>query len=291
MSEQRKPIHVLGGKGQLGQALGNLLGDQARLLSSGDTDLCDTDQLRTLLEADCSTVINCAAYNLVDTAEAEPERAFAVNAFAVRNLARLTAEYEIPLVHVSTDYVFGGDATHSIPFTETDRPDPVSVYGASKLTGEYFVRAGNPHSFVVRTCGLYGHAESPDKKNFVKTMLRLGRDRDEIQVVNDQICTPTSTSDLALALVKLIETKQYGLYHATNQGSTTWHEFATEIMRIANLKCDVLPISSREYAAPANRPPYSVLDCGKLEQTIQLELPHWRSALRQFIESMPSASA
>ena len=191
---------------------------------------------------------------------------------------------EVTLLHVSTDYVFGLDATRNTPWSETDPVGPVSAYGNSKLAGEYFVRSLCPKHFVVRTCGLYGHRAARGKGNFVETMLRLGRERPELRIVADQRCTPTSTTDLARALVSLVETESFGLYHATNAGDCSWFEFACEIFRLANLPVKAIPITAAEYGAKARRPDYSVLDCGKLMRLIGSEMPPWQEALARDIQ-------
>src|SRR5690606_35857431 len=166
-------------------------------------------------------VVNTAAYNAVDRAEQQPRAAFEVNALGPLHLARYCEARGITLLHVSTDYVFGADAARSTPWTEEDRPGPVSVYGCSKLAGEYLVAQACRRHFVVRTCGLYGTAIDDSKGNFVRTMLRLAGERDELRVVNDQYCTPSYTADVARAIDALLATDEHGLYHVTNAGQTT----------------------------------------------------------------------
>ena len=277
-------IAVIGSHGQLGTDLMHVLGDEAIGLTHADIEITDPASIDASLdERSPNIVINTAAYNLVDKAEEEPESAFAVNAFAPLNLARACASRDITLVHVSTDYVFGQDAEHTTPYTEQDRPGPVSVYGTSKLAGEHLVTAGCPRSFVVRTCGLYGNATSPGKGNFVRTMLRLGQDRDELTVVNDQRCTPTATADVATAIAALIRTDAYGLYHCTNASDTTWCELAQTIFEIAGLDVTVKPITTSEFGAPARRPSYSVLNCDRLTSVTDVTMPHWRDALTDYL--------
>ncbi|HID24816.1 MAG TPA: NAD(P)-dependent oxidoreductase, partial [Planctomycetaceae bacterium] len=206
-------------------------------------------------------------------------------AFGVRNLAVVCADRAVPLVHVSTDHVFGIDRNRSTPYRESDAPGPVSVYGVSKLAGEYFVRSVCERHFVVRTCGLYGKAgrSGRGKGNFVETMLRLGRERPEVRVVDDQRCTPTATVDLAGAILRLVQTDAYGLYHVTNAGEATWFEFATEIFRQAGIKTRVVPVRSDEFGTKARRPAYSALDCRKLEGVTGLKLRPWRDALCDYL--------
>ncbi len=277
-------VVVVGAAGQLGTDLVRLLGADACGLTHAQLDVTLRDSIAATLEAATPRcVINCAAYNLVDAAEAEPERAFAINAFGPRFIAQWCAAREVPLLHVSTDFVFGLDATRRVPWTTDDPPGPISAYGTSKLAGEQFVRAIAPRHWVVRTCGLYGPRPTRGKGNFVETMLRLATERPELRVVHDQHCTPTSTADLAAAIVALIQTEAYGLYHVTNAGATTWHDFAAEIFRLADLHPRLLPITSAEFGAPARRPVYSVLDCGRYESATGLSLRPWQAALQEYL--------
>jgi dTDP-4-dehydrorhamnose reductase len=284
-------IALIGSQGQLGSdLLPRLLaaGHDVVPLSHAEIEITDRRNVATVLEPLApDLIVNTAAYNLVDKAEAEPDAAMAVNANGPRNLAQLCAAHDWALMHISTDYVFGSAGSPSTPRTETDLTIPDGQYGRSKLAGEQFVRTECPRHFIVRTCGLYGHAalRGAGKGNFVETMLRLGRDRPQLRVVDDQRCTPTATADLADALVKLIATKQYGLYHATNSGSMTWCEFAREIVRLSRLEVEVVPITTAEFGSKAPRPAYSVLDCGKLASTIGRPLPDWHDALARYLTS------
>ncbi len=280
-------IAIIGASGQLGSAFRQLLGERAIPIRHSQIEITDPLSIRAaLIAANPDFVINAAAYNWVDKAEDEPQIAYGVNALGPRNLALVCAERSLPLLHVSSDYVFGLDAS-TTPLRETDVPGPVSAYGLSKLAGEYFVRSLCPQHFVIRTCGLYGHAEAIGKGNFVKTMLRLGRERGHVRIVNDQHCTPTSTVDLAAALVKLIETQAFGLYHQTNRGSTTWYDFAREIFRAAGLAVTTEPITTREFAAKAPRPAYSVLNCEKAAGILNVEMPTWQDALGKYLQTLP----
>lgn len=279
-------IAIIGAHGQLGADLMRRLGDEALGLTHADIEITDPASVANRLDTiSPQVVINTAAYNLVDRAEQEPEAAFGFNAFGPLHLARYCAKRDLALLHVSTDYVFGQDADRTRPYTEEDLPGPVSVYGTSKLAGEHLVRATCPRHFVVRTCGLYGRPLSPGKGNFVRTMLRLSRDRDELAVVDDQQCTPTSTADLADALIALLQTDAYGLYHATNSGSTTWCGFARAIFEIAGIEVSVTPITSADFAAAARRPHFSVLDGTRLTDVTGLALRPWREALADYLQS------
>ncbi|HSG68993.1 MAG TPA: dTDP-4-dehydrorhamnose reductase, partial [Planctomycetaceae bacterium] len=266
-------VAIVGGYGQLGTALQQVLGERCVPFSRTECDLLHFEQAeRSLEQLQPQAIVNCAAYNLVDKAEAERDRAFALNSEAAGRLAEFCERRGIVLVHISTDYVFGrdnlGDYSLQKPFDEETVPHPDSIYGASKLAGEKLVRERCGKHFVLRTCGLYGNRLSHGKGNFVETMVRLGAERETVKVVNDQRCTPTSAADLAEAIAALLETDAYGLYHATNSGETTWFDFAREIFRVKKMNVRVEPISSEEFGAAALRPPYSVLDCHKLTRTL-----------------------
>ena len=238
---------VVGAAGQLGQDLCSLLGGEAVPLTRAEADLTRPETVRAALTGiGPEVVLNCAAYNLVDRAEAEPESACAVNVWGVRTLAEVCRELDCLLVHFSSDYVFGLDAGRRTPYQEDDAPGPLSIYGLSKLAGEYAVRMTAPRHLVIRTCGLYGVAGVGGKGgNFVQTMLRLGREGKPLRVVADQRCTPSWTADVATASVALIERGAEGVYHVTNAGSCTWHEFARAIFELAGVAADLTPIARR----------------------------------------------
>lgn len=282
-------IAVIGSRGQLGQDLCSRLqeaGHQVSGLTHQQISIEDAASIAAALsETAPDLVINSAAYNKVDLAETEPEVAYAVNALGPRNLALYCRQQQIALMSISSDYVFGLDRTRQSGYQEQDAPGPVSAYGLSKLAGEYFVRALCPQHYVIRTCGLYGKAGKTGNGNFVETMLRLGQERDSLSIINDQHCTPTSTRDLADVLSRLIETEQYGLYHATNRGQTTWYKLARTIFELAGIEVETLPITTEQYNAPADRPRFSVLDCTLLEQVTQLTLPDWQTALQTYLQS------
>jgi len=277
---------VLGAPGQLGRDLGPRLTGEVIGLGRADVDLTDANSLRAKLTALRPTVvINCAAYNFVDMAESEPTAAFAVNAWAVRELAVACRELDATLVHFSTDYVFGLDAARTTPLTESDPPGPVSVYGLTKLAGEYLVRATCPKHFVVRTCGLYGTWGSGGKGgNFVETMLRLAGQGKPLRVVNDQRCTPSFTADVAVATAALIQTSAFGVYQVTNSDNCTWYEFAREIFRAAGVRADLTPITSAEFGAPARRPPYSVLSNERLRAVGVAPPRPWTQAVGAYLQ-------
>lgn len=280
-------IALIGADGQLGTDLQAVLTGDVVALTHRDIEVTDEDSVANALSTTgCDVVINTSAYNQVDRAEVSKNDAIDVNGGGPLHLASYCRSHSLTLLHVSTDYVFGSDESRGEPYCETDAAGPVSAYGMSKLVGEQAVLHNCKRHFVVRTCGLYGHAgRNPGRGNFVETMLRLGIERDELAIVNDQHCTPTSTHDLAAAIAALIETDAYGLYHATNEGATTWFEFAEEIFRQTGRDIALRPISSEEFGAKAERPRYSVLNCDKLAAVIGRSMPPWRDALAHYLET------
>jgi dTDP-4-dehydrorhamnose reductase len=278
-------IAVLGSQGQLGRDLVPRLPGDVVALTRADLDLGNPDTIApTIAKHRPGIVVNCAAYNFVDRAEDEPEAAFRVNAWGLRELARACAAENIRLVHFSTDYVFGLDAGRSgtaggRPWLEGDAPGPVSVYGLSKLAGEYLVRSTCPNHLVIRTCGLYGVWGSGGKGgNFIETMLRIAGQGKPLKVVDDQRCTPTYTADLAERSVEWISGGKTGLVHMTSSGECTWFELAREAIRLAGLETSISPITTAEFGAKARRPAYSVLASER-----DRPLRHWREALAAYV--------
>lgn len=286
-------IAVLGSQGQLGRDLVPRLPGEVVPLSRADIDLANPETIAPAVDRLRPHVfVNCAAYNFVDRAESEQEEAFAANAWGLRELARACRVAGAKLVHVSTDYVFGLDADRTDPLTEADPPGPVSVYGLSKLCGEYVVRAADPRNLVVRTCGLYGVWGSGGKGgNFVETMLRVAGQGKPLRVVADQRCTPTYTADLAAAIVELVRRDATGVVHATNGGDCSWHEFAAEIFSQTDTPADLTAIPSSQYPTAARRPAYSVLGSVRLPELGVAPLRPWRDALAAYLgeRSAPSA--
>lgn len=280
-------IAVTGAGGQLGGELCRRLGAGAIPLDLPEVDLTDAEQVRRALgEARPAAVINTAAYTLVDRAEQESARCWAVNAAAVGHLAGACRELECPLVQVSTDYVFGLDAGRTIPYVEDDKPGPLGVYGQSKLGGERQAAAYERH-FVVRTCGLYGQkGPRTSAASFVDTMLRLGRERPQLRVVDDQHCTPSYVPHVARAILFLLDTRAYGTYHVVNSGEATWYDFAAEIFRQAGIEVSLARISTSDYNAPAPRPRYSLLDTTKYHALGGPAMPSWREALAEYLRSI-----
>lgn len=284
-------VAVIGANGQLGTDLVKVMdGWDLVPLTHSDLDICDFVYTRKVLEqAKPDIVINTAAFNRVDDCEEEVSKAFWVNAFAVRNLAKICAELDCVLVHISTNYVF--DGCKKEPYTEDDLPNPLSVYGASKLTGEHFVRTICPKHFVIRTSGLYGVAGSRAKGgNFVETMIRLAKEGRPIRVVNDQVLTPTYTKDVAEKIKELVQTQAYGLYHITNSGECSWYQFASKIFELLGLAPDFGSTTTAEYGAKARRPAYSVLAREKLKHLGLGDMRPWPEALVEYLREVGHGS-
>lgn len=279
-------ILLIGSNGQVGSALVEVLtSDLVTPLTHADIEITDPASVRKALEQyRPETVINTAAYHRVDDCEAEPEKAFRVNATAVHQLALACNEIGATLVHFSTDYVFGGDRRE--PYQETARPAPLSIYGVSKLAGEHLVAATLPQHFIIRGCGLYGLGGNKSKGgNFVETMLRKANNGETIKVVDDQVLTPTHTPELARKVAELIHTNNYGLYHITCQGQCSWYEFAARIFELAGLKPDLHRTSSETFRTPAKRPSYSVLENANLRSLEMDDLKTWQEALEDYLRT------
>ncbi len=280
---------ITGANGQVGQELRALAPHYPHVFFFTDhatLDITDLGAIEHFISThDIEVIINAAAYTAVDRAETEPEHADAINHRAIAHLASLSKHYGITLIHISTDYIFD-DPHRTTPYREDETPSPQSIYGQSKLAGENALRAIAPdHSLIVRTSWVY----SPYGNNFVKTMLRLGRERQTLGVVNDQIGSPTYAYDLARTLFELIPHLTHQgtqTYHYTNEGSISWYTFAQAIMHEAKLPCTIHPITTAEYPTPAKRPSYSVLDTTRIRHMLGLSLPHWRDSLRQCLHRL-----
>jgi dTDP-4-dehydrorhamnose reductase len=284
--EPQRATAVLGSDGQLGSELVRQLGALAIPLTRRDCDLGDFAGTRSvLLGLTPTAVINAAGYTQVDRAEEDERACIRINADAVEQLAAICRDLNCPLVQVSTDYVFGADRERQRPYSETDSPGPQGAYARSKLAGEEAAASWEKH-VIVRTCGLYGLRSKPTQSNFVDTMLRLGRERDILRVVNDQHCTPSFVRDVARAILFLVQQNHYGLYHVVNSGSTTWYDFAREIFRLAGIATATQPISTVEYGSKALRPAYSVLDTAKYHSLGGPPMPTWQSALADYLATM-----
>ncbi|MCR5887192.1 dTDP-4-dehydrorhamnose reductase [Hymenobacter sp. J193] len=272
---------VFGGGGQLGQCL-QYVAQQRNLadivfLPEEQANILDPGALReTFARYQPAYIINCAAYTAVDKAEDEVDLARRVNRDGAENLARLCGEFGATLLHISTDFVFAG--TSNQPLSETDEAAPISVYGLTKLEGEEVIPRHTSQYFILRTSWLYSEYAG----NFVKTMLRFGREREEMRVIWDQLGTPTYAIDLAGCLLHIIESGStaYGLYHYSNEGVTSWYDFAAAIFELGGLPTRVVPIRTAEYPTKATRPAFSVMDKTKVKTTLGLTIPHWRDSLK-----------
>lgn len=269
---------VTGANGQLGSELRKLLGEKAIYVDRTELDISDEMAVKTFLaQNNFECIVNCAAYTAVDKAEDDRQQADAVNRLGPSWLAK----YGKRILHISTDYVF--DGTSFRPYGEDDKPVPVSVYGKTKLSGEQAVLNFAETAIIIRTAWLY----SVSGNNFLKTMLGLGKECDTVNVVSDQIGTPTSAGDLAQAIVRILPAMQSGkksIYHFSNEGVCSWYDFAHAIMQISGLPCRVNPVESKDYPTKATRPFYSVLSKEKIKRDFNLEIPHWRDALTRVIK-------
>lgn len=276
-------VVVTGANGQLGREL-VMLDSKGRFAITGldrsALDITNLDQCREVLsQLRPDVVIHCAAYTAVDQAEAEPDEAFRINAAGTRNIAIASREVGAKLCALSTDYVF--DGTGSIPYKEYDRTNPLTVYGQSKLAGEQLVQSLHERYFIVRTSWVYGAYGN----NFVRTMLKLASERNQLKVVADQVGSPTYTYDLALFLLELTATDQYGIYHASNSGICSWYEFAQAIMEESGSKTKIEPCTTAEFPRPARRPHYSVMDHSAIRSNGLEPLRPWREALRHYLSN------
>ena len=283
-------IVVTGANGQLGRSIRRLSVEHRELdfvfTDIDSLDIGNRDAVLAFAETHpVDFIVNCAAYTAVDKAEEEEEQCRRINTDAVAYLGEAAQHIGARILHVSTDYVFGGDSY--MPYQENDPVSPTSVYGRTKLAGEKALSAVCPDAIIVRTAWLYseyGH-------NFMKTMLRLGAERPEIRVVNDQIGSPTYAGDLAEAILSLLEKERQGeqnsgIYHYTNEGVCSWYDFAHSIIRIAGLPAKVIPIPTREYPTAAKRPTYSVLSKEKIKREYHWVIPHWEDSLRKCLANM-----
>lgn len=280
-------VAVTGVNGQLGTDLCRALHNFDVIpFTHADIEIADMASVReAMLKHKPAIIINTAAYVRVDDCEDEKEKAFQVNALGARNVAVVAQELGARLVHISTNYVFGGEVgPRTTPYTEFDTPIPLSIYGKSKLAGENLVRHFCLRHFIVRASGLFGVAGSSGKGgNFIETMLRLARERDELKVVNDQVFSPTYTRDLARKITQLMAAEYYGIFHITSEGTCSWYEFTTEILKLAGIKTPVVPITSDQYPQKARRPRYSVLDNYHLRLLGMDDMRPWQEALKDYL--------
>lgn len=284
-----KNILITGANGQLGNEMRVVSAEQEQLVyhftDVAELDICDIEAIeRYVVDHAIDCIVNCAAYTNVNKAEEDTELCDKLNHLAPANLARVAAKHQVGLIHVSTDYVFNGE--HHLPYKEDEPTCPNSVYGATKLAGEQAIQTLHPAAVIIRTAWLY----STFGNNFVKTMLRLGSERDELGVVFDQIGTPTYARDLARAIQHiLVKGIVPGIYHYSNEGVCSWYDFTKMIFALGGITtCQLKPLHTDEYPTPAARPHYSVLDKTKIKQTYGVEVPYWVDSLRECISSVVS---
>ena len=276
-------VLITGAGGQLGTELALYLKRelaQAAIfpLSRQDLDITDFQKVHQVINAiRPDVIIHAAAYTKVDQAETDKDLAYAINASGTRNIALCGENVGAKLVYISTDYVF--DGRKDVPYTEFDQPNPLNTYGRTKLAGEEFIKSASSRHFIIRTSWVYGKYGN----NFVKTMLHLAQERQELMVVDDQVGSPTYTLDLAEFIVSLMKTEQYGIYHATNVGACSWYELASEIFSLKGIKVKLRPCRSDEFIRPARRPAYSVLDHMEIRNKGFQELRPWQAGLDSFI--------
>jgi len=283
LNSVKKNILVTGANGQLGSEikyLSKFHNINFTFTDIEELDITSMDEIEGFFSSqEFGYIINCAAYTAVDKAEEEKEEADLANHIAVKNLAVMSSKLNAKLIHISTDFVFDGSS--SIPFTEEDKTNPLSVYGKTKLAGEKAVLKHGSEVIIIRTSWLY----SSFGNNFVKTMIGLTKKRDSIGIVFDQLGTPTYARDLAEAVLNIINSQDFltGVYHYSNEGVASWYDFTKAIVEIAGIKCSIDPIETYQYPTPAKRPAYSILNKAKIKKVYNMEIPYWKTSLEKCI--------
>ncbi len=284
-------ILVTGANGQLGRSIQRIVSgakqdNELVFVGRDELDFSQNDNFEKYFkENSFDIVVNCAAYTAVDKAESEIELTNQINHLAVKKLAEIAQKNNIKLIHISTDYVFDGEASHS--YIETDKTNPINIYGETKLAGEKALQVIMPtNAIIIRTSWVY----SEYGNNFVDTMLKLGKERDKLSVVNDQIGSPTYAADLANIILKIIDSKDYQaknrateVYHYSNKGKVSWYEFAKEIFELADIHCVVKPITTKQYPTPAKRPKNTLMNKDKITKTFSVDIPNWKESLNTCI--------
>jgi dTDP-4-dehydrorhamnose reductase len=284
-------ILVTGENGQLGKSIQKIVSGAKQnnefvFIGRSELDLSQEESIASYLNNNkFDIIVNCAAYTAVDKAEEEQELANQVNYLVGKQLAEITNKQQAKLIHISTDYVFDGE--NEKPYTETDKTNPINIYGKTKLAGEKAIQAIMPtNAVIIRASWVY----SEYSNNFVNTMLRLGKERDELSVVNDQMGSPTYATDLANVILKIINNKNHQakdrateIYHYSNKGKISWHEFAKEIFKLADIHCTVIPITTKQYPAPAKRPKNTLMNKDKITKTFGVDIPNWKESLNTCI--------
>ncbi len=285
-------ILVTGSQGQLGSEIQRKAESNSHhylFTDKEELDICRESEVRSFFENNSiDYIINCAAYTAVDKAEKEIDKALLVNATAPRILSEISHAYKAAILHISTDFVFDGRSCK--PYVESDKTAPVNVYGQTKLEGETRLIKENPRHIIIRTSWLY----SAYGRNFVRTMLKAGKEKKEINVISDQVGTPTYAEDLASVILTIVEktidqqsdANIWGIYHYSNEGVASWYDFAYEILDISGIKQPVRPVNGSTYPTPARRPHFSVLDKSKIKSTFMLEIPHWKESLANCLKRM-----
>ncbi|MFW5443120.1 MAG: dTDP-4-dehydrorhamnose reductase [Methylococcaceae bacterium] len=286
-----KTILVTGSNGQLGLSLKSLVLDypqyQFTFIGRDELDLSNTENITYYFkQKQFDLIINCAAYTAVDQAEQQQELADRINHLAVKQLAKVAQDNNSVLIHISTDYVF--DGTSYKPYSENDQTNPQSVYGTSKLKGELAIQSISPKAIIIRTAWVYSEFGS----NFVKTMIKLGLERENLNVIFDQIGSPTYAKDLADSILKMIGSASFQkntkgqLYHYSNEGVCSWYDFAKTIFELSNISTKVTSIETKDYSTPAKRPHYSVLNKAKIKQDFDLTIPYWKDSLQACLATL-----
>ncbi|WP_158975128.1 dTDP-4-dehydrorhamnose reductase [Cellulophaga sp. L1A9] len=286
MSNKILHILVTGANGQLGKCLKNISIEYPQykfyFKSSSDLNITDAKQINHFFQKEkYNYCINCAAYTAVDKAENEPEKAYLVNSEAVKHLAEACKQFKSTLIHISTDFVF--DGTNTTPYTEEANGAPLNVYGSSKLKGENYIQTTISKYFIIRTSWVF----SEHGNNFVKTMLRLGKERNELSVVDDQIGSPTYAADLASFILHIVtnNSTNYGIYNYSNEGEISWYDFAKEIFKQKNIIIDLNTVKSKNYITPATRPLYSVMDKTKAKNNFNVKINNWKISLKECLKT------
>jgi len=287
-------ILITGSNGQLGSEIKDLVTNYKNFnfffMDLPELNICKSEELNTfIVDQNINAVINCAAYTAVDKAEKDEHTAQKVNSEGVLNLVNALKKVNGKLIHISTDYVFDGN--HSQPYKESDPVSPVGVYGETKRAGELAVLNSSIDALVIRTSWMY----SVYGNNFLKTMLKLGHDKDELGVIFDQVGTPTNASDLAKTCLDILAysieaniNSKGKIYHYSNEGVTSWYDFSKAIMELGSIDCKIRPIETKDYPTPAKRPHYSVLNKSKIKTDFNIQIPNWRDSLDKCIEKLKS---
>ncbi len=282
-------ILVTGSKGQLGNEIQKLATSypfcKFIFTDVEELDITDVEQIDNFFNKNkIDFIINCAAYTAVDKAETDRELADLINITAVKYLAKISKKFKTTLIHISTDYIFNG--RNYMPYVETDKPDPISYYGQTKLNGEIQIGKYAGNAIIIRTSWLY----SGFGNNFVKTMIKYGNERDSLKVVADKVGTPTYAADLAKVILEVIpklkNIKGIEIYNFSNEGAISWYDFAEAIMKLKNINCKIIPIESKDYPTPAPRPFYSILNKAKIKNDFGIEIPYWLDSLEKCLAEL-----